>query len=115
MLSPTPSAESPRVYHLRGNHQVRGRGIFLPAEVSDAAIAFRPSYFLQDLGHPHTSFQPPAVQADRLAWGKWLKGMALVYGCGGAFVVLLASGSTMRPLEATAQMERLAARVDHTR
>jgi len=118
MLAATASAaflgpNAPRHRPAERNDNEQNRGSFVPAEASETTIAFPPSYFLQSLGYPHAS--APPVQAERIAWRKWLKGMALVYGCGGAFVVLLASGSTMRPLEATAQMERLAARVDHTR
>ena len=72
------------------------------------------SYFLIDAGHPRTIFRPPADFAQRLAWEKWLKGAIAVAACGSVAALLLA-GTTVSPLEATVQMERLAARAEHAK
>src|SRR5215216_7048944 len=72
------------------------------------------SYFLIDAGHPRAIFRPPADFAQRLLWEKWLKGAIAVAACGSVAALLLA-GTTVSPLEATVQMERLAARAEHAK
>ncbi len=72
-------------------------------------------YFLINAGHATGHFWRPVRLEDRPAWNAWLKGAAAVLACTGAFALFLAYGSSNRPLEATVQMERLAAKVERAK
>jgi hypothetical protein len=55
---------------------------------------------------------PPSTPEERIVWNRWLKGLGTIIASTVAFALFLASGSTNRPLEATVQMERLAAKLE---
>jgi hypothetical protein len=65
------------------------------------------------IGHARAVWCAPA--ADRITWTRWLKGSAAVLVSVTAVGLLVAMGSTARPLEATAQMEQLARKLEHAR
>jgi HAMP domain-containing protein len=55
---------------------------------------------------------PPSTPEDRIVWNRWLKGMGTIIATTLALALFLASGSAKRPLEATVEMERLAAKLE---
>ena len=73
------------------------------------------SYFLIDAGHPRAIFRPPTDPKERLTWRRWLKGGLATIVFSTAAALLWAAGGTARPLEATVQMEQLAAKVEQAK
>jgi hypothetical protein len=69
-------------------------------------------YFLINAGHPTAVVRPPADHAAAVTWRKWLTGSFAAMSLSTILVLLWASGAPLRPLEATVQMEQLAARVE---
>jgi len=55
---------------------------------------------------------PPLTADDRIAWKRWLKGLGAVIASTLAIGLVLAPESGTRPLEATVQMEKLAAKLE---
>lgn len=72
------------------------------------------TYFYLDAGHAHGVFAPPQDAADRLAWQGWLRGISTAFVGATVFALSLALAGP-RPLEATAQIEQLAAKVEQSR
>ena len=71
------------------------------------------SYFLINAGHPRAVFRPPTDPKELLAWKAWLKGGLTAISVSAAVALLwIVGGGTVRPLEATVQMERLTAKVE---
>jgi hypothetical protein len=73
------------------------------------------SYFLINAGHPRALLRPPADLGQRLVWGKWLKATVGAIAFSSAVALSLAASGAGRPVEATVQMERLAAKVEHAK
>ncbi len=73
------------------------------------------SCFLIDAGHPRAVFRPPIDPKELLAWNAWLKGGLAAIAASAAVALFWTVGGTVRPLEATVQMERLAAKVEQTK
>ena len=71
------------------------------------------TYFLVNAGHSTAVLRPPADGEEFRTWAKWLKGGAAAISLAVALALCWAAG-TVRPLEATIQMERLAAKVEQT-
>ncbi len=71
------------------------------------------TYFLVNAGHSTAILRPPVDGEEFLIWAKWLKGGAAAISLSAALALCWAAG-TVRPLEATIQMERLAAKVEQT-
>jgi hypothetical protein len=69
-------------------------------------------YVLRNARHPAAGFRPPADHEAVLTWRNWLTGGFAAVSLSTALVVLWASGAPLRPLEATVQMEQLAAKVE---
>ena len=63
-------------------------------------------------GHSPAVCSPPAAIERRLMWRKWLKGGVAAIAFSGAVALFWVARGTVPPLEATAQMERLAAKVE---
>jgi hypothetical protein len=95
------------------NDQVRISGSIAP-QSSAASQAFDRSFVLQEAGHARACFRRP-LDTDRKTWVVCLWCTALVYGSVCVFVLLLAYGAPVRPSEATAQMEQLAAKLQSAR
>jgi hypothetical protein len=55
---------------------------------------------------------PPSTTDDRIAWNRWLKGLGAAIASVLVLGLALAPESRSRPLEATVQMERLAAKLE---
>jgi hypothetical protein len=73
------------------------------------------SYFLIDAGHPRAVFSPPTDPKERLTWSRWLKGGLATIVFSAAAALFWAAGGMARPLEATVQMEQMAAKVEQTK
>jgi hypothetical protein len=71
------------------------------------------SYFLTDAGHPHAVFRPPTDPKELPAWNAWLRRGLAAIAVSAAVALLWEVGGTVRPVEATVQMERLAAQGGH--
>lgn len=71
--------------------------------------------YLCGAGHARAVWRPPADSEHRREWEKWLKGLASATAAVAVVGLLLASASTTRPLEATAQMEQLARKLEHSK
>lgn len=69
------------------------------------------SYFLIDAGHPRAVFRPPTDPKELLEWNARLKCGLAAIAAGAAMALFWTVGGTVRPLEATVQMERLTAKV----
>jgi hypothetical protein len=54
----------------------------------------------------------PSATQDRIAWNRWLKGLGTVMASTLAVGLVLAPQSKNRPLEATVQLETLAAKLE---
>src|SRR5262245_24903234 len=71
--------------------------------------------FLCGAGHARAVWAPPSDEARRIAWLRWLRGLAVCM-LGGVAVAWVATWASSRgPLEATARMEQLAAKIDRAR
>ena len=68
-------------------------------------------FFLINGGHATAVFRPPMNGADLAAWRQWLKRGAAAISLSVALAVCWAAGN-VRPLEATAAMEQLAAKME---
>ena len=73
------------------------------------------SYFLINAGHPRAVFRPPTDPKELLTWNAWLKGGLTAIAVSAAAALFWIVGGTVRPLEATVQMERLTAKVEQTK
>jgi hypothetical protein len=73
------------------------------------------SYFLINAGHPRAVFRPPTDPKELLAWKAWLKGGLTAIAVSAAVALFWTVGGTVRPLEATVQMERLTAKVEQAK
>ena len=71
------------------------------------------SYFLINAGHPRAVFRPPTDPKELLAWKAWLKGGLTAIAVSATVALFWTVGGTVRPLEATVQMERLTAKVNY--
>jgi hypothetical protein len=73
------------------------------------------AYFLIAAGHPRAVFRPPADPQELLTWNAWLRRGLAAIAVSAAAALCWTLGSPFRPLEATVQMERLAAKVERTK
>jgi hypothetical protein len=76
---------------------------------------FYDSYFLIDAGHPRAVFRPPTDPEELPAWNAWLRRGLAAIAVSAAVALFWNVSGTVRPLEATVQMERLAAKVEQTK
>lgn len=72
----------------------------------------RNAYFLINAGHPTAVFRPPADDEALRVWRTWIKGGVAAISLSTMLALLWAAGGPLRPLEATVQMEGLAAKVE---
>jgi len=73
------------------------------------------SYFLINAGHLRAVFRPPADLEQRSVCGNLLKATFGAIAFSGAVALSLAASGTGRPVEATVQMEQLAAKVERAK
>jgi hypothetical protein len=76
---------------------------------------FYDAYFLIDAGHPRAIFTPPTDPKELPAWDTWLRRGLAAIAVSVAVALFWNMGGTIRPLEATVQMERLAAKIEQTK
>jgi hypothetical protein len=76
---------------------------------------FYDSYFLIDAGHPRAVFMRPTDPKELPAWDAWLRRGLAAIAISLAVALFWNVGGTIRPLEATVQMERLAAKMEQTK
>src|SRR5262245_22334013 len=75
-------------------------------------MAHSDSRYLCGSAYARAVWAPPITADDRIAWNRGLKGLGAAVASTLAIGLLLASESRTRPLEATVQMERLAAKLE---
>jgi hypothetical protein len=66
-------------------------------------------------GHVRAVWTRPDTAADRATWTRWCKRTAGMLAATAAVTVLIAAGIPARPLQATLEMEQLAARLERVR
>lgn len=71
--------------------------------------------FLCGAGHARAVWARPSDPVHRLAWRRWLTGLTVCMLGGVAVAWVAASAGSGGPLEGTARMEQLAARIDRAR
>jgi len=71
--------------------------------------------YLCGAGHARAVWIRPENPEQRLVWGRWLKGLTSVIAATSAVAWIAASANLTRPLEATAQMERLAGKIERAK
>jgi len=75
-------------------------------------MAHSDSRYLCGSAYARAVWAAPLATDGRIAWNRWLKGLGAAIASTLAIGLLLASESRTRPLEATVQMERLAAKLE---
>jgi hypothetical protein len=68
--------------------------------------------YLCGSAYARAMWTPPSTTDDRIAWNRWLKGLGATIASILVLGLALAPESRNRPLEATVQMERLAAKLE---
>jgi len=66
-------------------------------------------------GHVRAVWTRPGTAADQATWTRWCKRTAGMLAATAAVTVLIAAGIPARPLQATLEMEQLAAKLERVR
>jgi len=75
-------------------------------------VAHSDRQYLCGSAYARAIWAPPLTADDRIAWKRWLKGLGAAIASTLAIGLVLAPESRTRPMEATVQMERLAAKLE---
>src|SRR5262245_4578486 len=75
-------------------------------------LAYSDRRYLCGSAYARAVWTPPSATDDRIAWKRGLKGLGAAIASTLVIGLVLASESRTRPLEATVQMERLAAKLE---
>jgi hypothetical protein len=75
-------------------------------------MAYSERRYLCGSAYARAAWTPPSTTDDRIAWNRWLKGLGAAIASVLVLGLALAPESRNRPLEATVQMERLAAKLE---